>query len=125
MANAATYPLVALLVFGIRAPPRVIAQTASTNLLRRLVAEWRTGLGAVRENRTLVLSFAVAGLVGFGEGTLSTLMAPFVSVMLGGGGLELGLIMSAQALGGVAGGPLLTTFADRVPAVRLLAGAGS
>lgn len=74
----------------------------------------------MRRNRTLVLSFAVAGLTGLGEGTISTLMAPFVSVMLGGGGLELGLIMSAQAVGGIAGGLLLTGFADRVPAVRLL-----
>ena len=47
-------------------------------------------------------------------------MAPFVKVMLGGGGLELGLIMSAQAVGGITAGLLLTGFADRVPAVNLL-----
>jgi MFS family permease len=40
--------------------------------------------------------------------------------MLGGGGLELGLIMSAQAVGGITGGLLLTGFADRTSAVKLL-----
>lgn len=120
LANAATYLLAALLVLAVRAPQRVMAQAASTNVLRRLVDEWRTGLGAVRENRTLILSFLVVAITGLGEGTISTLMAPSVAVMLGGGGLELGLIMSVQAVGGIIGGILLTSFADRVPAVRLL-----
>ena len=47
-------------------------------------------------------------------------MVPFIKVMLGGGGLELGLIMSAQAVGGIAGGLLLTNFADRFPMLKLL-----
>ena len=87
-------------------------------LFRRLASEWRTGLGAVRQNRTLLLSFSVAAITGLGEGTISTLMVPFIKVMLGGGGLELGLIMSAQAIGGIAGGLLLTNFADRYPDVE-------
>ncbi len=120
LANAATYLLAALLVLGVRAPQIVREQAAAASPLRRLVSEWRAGLGAVRRNRLLSLSFAVAALVGLGEGTISTLMAPFVKVMLGGGGLELGLIMSAQAVGGITGGLLLTGFADRVPSVKLL-----
>lgn len=124
LAKAATYLLAALLVLGVRAPPRLGAPAAAASPLRRLLGEWRTGLGAVRQNRRLTLSFAVAGLVGLGEGTISTLMAPFVSVMLGGGGLELGFIMSAQAVGGILGGVLLTAFADRVPPIRLLGWGG-
>ena len=120
VANALTYLLAALLVLGVRAPHVTREPAVITGLFRRLASEWRAGLGAVRRNRTLVLSFSVAALTGLGEGTISTLMAPFVKVMLGGGGLELGLIMSAQAVGGITAGLLLTSFADRVPATKLL-----
>ncbi len=120
VANAATYLLAGLLVLGVRTPLTVRERSDITSPLLRLVSEWRAGLGAVRRNRTLALSFAVAALVGLGEGTISTLMVPFVKVMLGGGGLELGLIMSAQAVGGITAGLLLTSFADRIPTVKLL-----
>ncbi len=120
VANAATYLLAGLLVWGVRAPLNARERSDITSPLLRLASEWRAGLGAVRRNRTLMLSFAIAALVGLGEGTISTLMVPFVEVMLGGGGLELGLIMSAQAVGGITAGLLLTSFADRIPAVRLL-----
>ena len=126
LTQALTYLVAGSFVLGVRAPERpespAVFPEVPTALrpLERLVSEWRTGLRAVRESRLLSLSFGVALLVGLGEGTISTLMAPFVKVVLGGGGLELGLIMSAQAVGGVAAGLLLTGFADRVPAVRLL-----
>ena len=118
--NALTYLLAALLVLGVRAPQIVREQAVIAGLLRRLASEWQTGLSAVRRNRTLLLSFSVAAITGLGEGTISTLMVPFIKVMLGGGGLELGLIMSAQAVGGIAGGLLLTNFADRFPMLKLL-----
>ena len=118
--NALTYLLAALLVLGVRAPQIVREQAVIAGLLRRLASEWQTGLSAVRRNRTLLLSFSVAAITGLGEGTISTLMVPFIKVMLGGGGLELGLIMSAQAIGGIAGGLLLTNFADRFPMLKLL-----
>ncbi len=127
LANALTYLLAALLVLGVRAPEVVRQASAKTNPYRRLLSEWRTGLLAVRRSRLLSLSFAVSLIVGLGEGTItiSTLMAPFVKVMLGGGGLELlGLIMSAQAVGGITGGLLLTGFTDRIPATRLLGWGG-
>ena len=120
IANALTYLLAALLVLGVRAPHITREPAVITGLFRRLASEWRAGLGAVRQNRTLMLSFSVVALTGLGEGTISTLMVPFVKVMLGGGGLELGLIMSAQAVGGIAAGLLLTSFADRIPATKLL-----
>lgn len=120
VANALAYLLAALLVLGVRAPHVVREPAVITGLYRRLASEWRAGLGAVRQNRTLMLSFSVVALTGLGEGTISALMAPFVKVMLGGGGLELGLIMSAQAVGGITAGLLLTSFADRISATRLL-----
>lgn len=118
--KALTYLLATLLLIGVRAPEVERATPPNANLYWRLVNEWRAGLQVVRDNRLLKLSFTAAALVGFGEGFISTLMAPFVSVMLGGGGLELGAIMSAQAVGGVLGGLLLTAYADRLPPIRLL-----
>lgn len=115
-----TYLLAGLLVLGVRAPKVVRAAPTELHPLRRLLSEWRTGLGAVRKSRLLLLSFVVATTTGLGEGTVSTLMAPFIEVTFGGGGFELGLVVSAQAVGGIAGGLLLTNFADRVPVLRLL-----
>lgn len=121
--DALTYVAAALLVAGVRAP-RVKREVTTGSPLERLGREWRVGLQAVRANHLLNLSFAVGLLVGLGEGTVSTLMAPFVSVMLGGGGRELGLLMSTQAVGGIAGGLLLTRFADRIVPIRLLGWGG-
>ena len=71
-----------------------------------------------------MLSFLAAALVGFGEGFVSTLMAPWAAVVLGGGGRELGLLMSVQAIGGMAAGLLLAGFASRLSAVKLLGWGG-
>ncbi len=120
VAHALTYLVAGLLVLGVRAPKVAREVPTETHPFKRLTSEWRTGLRAVRRSPPLSLSFGVALLVGLGEGTISTLMAPFVEVMLGGGGLELGLIMSAQAVGGITAGLLLANFADRIPALKLL-----
>ena len=120
IADALTYLLAALLVLGVHTPRLERAEIVVTGLFRQLLGEWRAGLKAVRQNRVLVLSFVVVAITGVGEGTVSTLVAPFVKVMLGGGGLELGLIMSAQAVGGITAGLLLTNFADRFPMLKLL-----
>ena len=124
--DALTYLVAALLILGVQGW-KTEARKRQALLERpyaRLLTEWRDGLLAVRTNHSLVLSFVTAALVGFGEGFISTLMAPFVATMLGGGGPELGYIFSAQALGGITAGLLLTGYADRIPSVRLLAWGG-
>ena len=120
VAKALTYLVAALLILGVRAPVVVREKAGAGHPLAKLMREWRSGLRAVRHNPTLTLGFTVIALAGLGEGTISTLEVPFVKVMLGGGGTELGLIISAQAVGGIVGGLLLTNFADRVPVLRLL-----
>ena len=121
-----TYLVAALLLLGLksrreRTPEGSSKKENGEPLYHRLFAEWRDGLRAVRENDLLKLSFAVAALVGFGEGFISTLIAPFIKVMLGGDGADLGYLFSAQAVGGVAAGLALTSFADRVTPTKLLA----
>lgn len=83
--DALTYVAAALLVAGVRSPG-VEREVTAGRPLERLGREWRAGVRAVRASRLLSLSFAVGLLVGLGEGTVSTLMAPFVSVMLGAAG---------------------------------------
>ena len=118
--DALTYLIAALLVLGINAPNVTRDRPLETHPFTRLIQEWLAGLRAVFSNHALTLSFLAALLVGFGEGFISTLIAPFVEVMLKGGGPELGYIFSAQAVGGILAGLLLTRFADRIPTLRLL-----
>ena len=128
MVDALTYLVAALLILGVRGRVKSGSRDRQTQRLeppyRRLLTEWREGIEAVRTNHLLVLSFVAAALVGFGEGFISTLIAPFMTVMLGGGGPELGYLFSAQAVGGITAGVLLTGYADRVPAKTLLAWGG-
>ncbi|MBB5234661.1 hypothetical protein HNQ09_002104 [Deinococcus budaensis] len=51
-------------------------------------------------------------------------MAPWIKVMLDGGGLELGSLMSVQAVEGMVAALLLAGFAQQVSAVRLLGWGG-
>ena len=131
--DALTYLVAALLIVGVKGRSRTTRnkpdeRKSSARKLespyRHLLTEWRDGLAAVKKTRLLVLSFVAAALVGFGEGFISTLMAPFVEVVLGGGGPELGYIFSAQAIGGITAGLLLTAYADRVSPAKLLGWGG-
>lgn len=122
--DALTYLLAAGLVFLVRAPQPVPARSQEPQTAGGFWREWRAGLRAVRERRLLRLSFGVAALVGFGEGFVSTLMVPWVRVVLGGGGLELGYLMSVQATGGILAGLLLAGFAGRVSPLALLGWGG-
>jgi MFS family permease len=55
-----------------------------------------------------------------GEGTMSTLFTPFVEHVLHGTPQDLGLIMAAQAVGGIAGGMVAAASGGRFPAGRMM-----
>jgi hypothetical protein len=63
--------------------------------------------------------FAFGMVTGVGEGVMSTLFAPFVSSEIGGDGKVYGLIVSSQAIGGIAGGLFAAAFGSRRPAATL------
>jgi MFS family permease len=52
---------------------------------------------------------------------MGTLLVPFVTGPLGGGAEQVGLLMSAQAVGGIAGGTLGARYAGRFNPRRLVA----
>ncbi len=118
--DAATYLVAVILLLFVNAPKVRRERTQMLNPYKRVFLEWQAGLQVVARNKSLTLSFIVVAFIGLGEGTISTLMAPWVKVMLGGGGLELGYIMSAQAIGGIAAGLLLVNYIGRVQPLRLL-----
>jgi len=55
-----------------------------------------------------------------GEGTMSTLFTPFVERVLHGSSQDLGLIVAAQAIGGIAGGMVAAASGHRFRASRLM-----
>jgi hypothetical protein len=55
---------------------------------------------------------------------MGVLMVPFVARVLGGGAIELGWMMAAQAVGGILGGFLVSSFKRKLP-LPILLGASS
>ena len=68
----------------------------------------------------LLRALMIFGLVtGVGEGIVATLAAPFIRHVLHGSSQAFGLLLAAQAIGGIAGGALAVSLGQRVPAARL------
>jgi MFS family permease len=75
--------------------------------------EWREGLLIVRKSRTVSALFILLGLGMLAEGFFSVLIAIFTKESLGGGEIEFGWILTAQAVGGLVGGLFIGKFDER------------
>lgn len=75
--------------------------------------DWVEGLRVIRGSRALIVIVVFFAVSGLGEATMGTLFAPFVADVVGGTGSAFGTIMAAQAIGGIAGGLLVTAFGHR------------
>lgn len=87
------------------------------------LTDWIVGARTVwnhRVLRPLVLLIAVAM---FGEGSISALLAPFTREVLRGGAEVVGLVLAAQAVGGIAGAWWASRSADNMMPLRMLGGA--
>jgi MFS family permease len=85
---------------------------------------WRElgeGLRIVFGTRVVAVVFLMLAAMSIGEGLFSTLLLVWVKRILGGGALELGWLMSGQAVGGLLGGALVAVLGKRVRPGRLLA----
>lgn len=91
-----------------------------TALTKRFGREWIEGLRAsarthpARELLTFVL------VIGVGEGVFTTLVAPFMIRVLHGTGVEYGLFLGLQAIGGIVGAVYAATAAHRLAPARIL-----
>ena len=122
LADAASFfgaaALVALIGRSGAVERRPVTEAASA--WRRLWREWRSGLALVMTTRPLVVVFALMAISSLGEGVFSVLYVLFVNRVLGGGAAEIGILMSAQAIGGLVGGLAVLQVAHLVSPARLL-----
>lgn len=131
VADAASFVASAALLALVRASGRAAAvagapsRAGSGAAVRERIAgigeELRDGLLLASRHRVLRALMIFALVTSVGEGIMSTLFTPFVEHVLHGSSQEFGLVVAAQAVGGILGGVLAAGFGHRIRASRLLA----
>jgi Na+/melibiose symporter-like transporter len=101
-------------------PARVTVQAR----LAQLRGEWADGLRVSVRQPVLRVVLIFLSVTCIGEGIMSTLFAPFVRSVLHGSGPDYGVIVAAQAIGGIAGGLIAAAAGSRFRPSRLF-GAGA
>lgn len=124
--DAATFLVASALIVLVRTRRRAATPTATPTAAKRVRVrtDLRTGLAAIRSTRPLRVIFYYLAIISLGEGVMAVMIVVFAQRALDGGPRELGWIISAQAIGGIAGGLLGGVIGDRMPA-RWLIGAGT
>ncbi|TCO43868.1 transmembrane secretion effector [Kribbella antiqua] len=117
--DAATFLLAMGLIARVRHRVERTVVRPAVGAIRRLKAEWAEGIRICLGGRAMRLVFVFGLVTGVGEGVMSTLFAPFVSSELGGDGTAYGLIVSSQAVGGIAGGLVAAATGSRLPAAKM------
>jgi Na+/melibiose symporter-like transporter len=125
IADAASFVASAALLTLVRATGRAAARPAGPGgPVRERIAgigdELRDGLRLSARHRVLRTLMIFALVTSVGEGIMGTLFTPFVEHVLHGSSQEFGLVVAAQAVGGILGGALAAGFGHRVRASRLL-----
>lgn len=121
--DAGSFLAAALLIGLIQQPKRAATATAPQVASLSFMAIWRellAGLQLVLRERLVTILFAIAAITAVGEGIISVLFIPFVTQVLGGQALELGWLMSAQAIGGLLGGVIIARLGTRIKPPALL-----
>ncbi|MET0424871.1 MAG: MFS transporter, partial [Actinoplanes sp.] len=85
-----------------------------------LLHEWTEGLRLIVGHRLLRTLLVFVAITGVGEALMATLMAPFVHDVLHGGAQGYGAILAVQAIGGLAGGLVVTLVGHRFAPSALL-----
>jgi MFS family permease len=127
--DVASYGVAALLT-GLIVTNAAPAQAAEGSLLAtelgaigRVWREWADGLRLILSNRALTVLLAVFTVSAFGEGVFAPLFPVFVYQELHGVAVQIGELMSAQAVGGLLGGLIVGWLGQRVMS-RWVAGFG-
>ena len=87
---------------------------AEAGAISRAGREWLDGLGVIFHERTLRFLLLMFGISMLGEGVFGVLYPVFVYRILHGAALQIGQLMSAQAVGGLMGGLLVGWIGKRV-----------
>jgi MFS family permease len=91
-----------------------------TNSLVKVWQEWRAGMHLVKKEQLVSAIFIIIGFAMVGEGIIEVLIAPYVERILHGTPQILGLLMSAQAVGGILGALLIPRLSKFIPPGRLM-----
>ena len=121
--DAASFLASALLLALVRTTGRTAASSEGGSIrvrLARVGAELRDGLQMSARHAVLRALMIFALVTSVGEGIMSTLFTPFVEHVLHGTPQDLGLIVAAQAVGGIVGGIVAAACGHRARASRLL-----
>lgn len=84
------------------------------------MAEWAEGLQLVRKQQLITGIFVVIGVAMVGEGIIEVLIAPYVKQVMHGNALVLGWLMTAQAIGGIAGSLIIVQLSKVIHPTRLI-----
>ncbi len=128
LVDAISYLLAAFLLLGIRTTrgraqahdEAVSIDVEAASAWARLRREWREGLHLVVRHpvlRALLVFFVITRI---GEGLVGTLFVPWATDVLGTDAAGYGWILSAQAIGGLAGALVVGRFGARIQPVRML-----
>jgi Na+/melibiose symporter-like transporter len=122
LADAASFLASAVLLGLVRTTGRTAAREGGPvrGRLAAVGTDLRAGLRLATGHRTLRLLMIFALVTSVGEGIMSTLFTPFVENVLHGTPQDLGFILAAQAVGGIAGGMAAAASGHRIRAARLL-----
>lgn len=124
--DAFSFLFSATMISLITLPTRIIASeknaasSSASYSLRNVWREWREGLSLVKRQRMVAAIFIVAGVAMIGEGLIDVLLPGYVKTVLRGDALVLGWLMSAQAVGGIAGSLLLVHVSKLISPARLI-----
>lgn len=124
--DALSFLAAAACIAFIRLPPRArpIPGAVAASAWGRMWGEWGDGMRVIRRNPVLgrlVLAMAATGL---GEGVMGVMFVIWIRTVIHGGALQLGWLMSAQAVGGLLGGVVVGWLAARITP-PVLVGVGS
>lgn len=121
--DSASFLLSALMIALITVP--AITQHPSNEdapraALARVWHELVEGLRLVKDERLVAAVFTVFGITMVAEGILDVLLVAFVKQVLGVGALEFGWIITAQGIGGIAGGIIFAQLGKSLQPTRLI-----
>jgi MFS family permease len=125
IADSATFVVAAAMIALIRTPSRadrVSSREGETpsHALTTFWHEWVDGLRTIRASSGLRLVFTVIAVSSLGEGVMGTAFWVYIDEALHGGAREAGWLMSAQAIGGLAGSLVIGAIGRAFSANRLL-----
>ncbi|HEY1348221.1 MAG TPA: MFS transporter, partial [Ktedonobacteraceae bacterium] len=122
--DACSFLFAALMISLIALPPgrmqREVQRPGARAGLRKIRDEWLDGLRLVRRSRLIAAIFTVMGVAMIGEGLIEVLFPGYVEHVLHGSAVVLGWLMSAQAVGGIAGSLLVVRLSKWIPPALLI-----